>query len=124
VTVYLVPAVSDPLSRGNCNSDQREIRVVFGYDADSRCRTLVHEIGHALDEGSYIAHPNMTEREMVVDSVTLLAGRELGLDIETCSTIWSNPLYDDERARLTEQVNSLAWATAQAIGLDIAQRAA
>jgi hypothetical protein len=123
VAVQMVPAVSDALSRGTYDSDRGLISVVSGYDADSRCRTLVHELRHALDPASYIQRPNMAEREMVVDSVTFWIVHELGLDVTDCKRVWNSVLTDSKRAQLLAEAHSIANQLYNAIGLGLDEQA-
>jgi len=88
VTVRAVPRADDRV-RGWWEPQAHRITLVDGYDLGSRCRTLLHELGHAHDvDDPADVTPVTAERELVAEAVAYLVGRSLGLDLVEASATY------------------------------------
>lgn len=87
-TVRTVPSAEDRV-RGWWDPVLRRITLVDGFEPANRCRTLLHELGHAHDsvsESGIVA--SRAERELVAESVAYLVGRGIGLDLADASATY------------------------------------
>jgi antirestriction protein ArdC len=72
-------------ARGWYEPGARSITIVNAFPAASMARTMLHELGHALD----IDAASRAERELVAESVAYIVGKRIGLHTDDCSTFYT-----------------------------------
>lgn len=108
-------------ARGWYDAPARTITVVDGHPAASKARTLLHELAHSLDPAcnSPASDATRAEKELLAESVAFVVGKQLGLDTDDCSAVYTASWGADRKRfeTLAGRVLQVARALAGAIGV-------